>query len=66
MNKEIAEGRLDFIMGAVDELMWEVIDEISDLEDTEHELHSILSTITDMYEIYERDIHIGGVRRLSQ
>jgi hypothetical protein len=48
------------IVDALDELLWEVIDEIGDLEDTEHELQPVLSTITDMYERYERDIPMDG------
>jgi len=59
MNKSEVNDKLTSLMIELEYLMWEVVDEIDDLEDEDHELQPLLDKITNMYEIYENDIDIG-------
>ena len=53
------EKKLENLMNDMERLMWEVIDEIGDLN-VKHDLHELLEIYTDMFERYERDIDMGG------
>lgn len=58
MNKLDASIRLTDIMVRMDELLWEIIDEIGSDTSEGHELQAILDNITDMMLRYERDIEL--------
>lgn len=58
MNKLDASIKLTCIMVELEDLMWDIIEEIGNLDDEEHELQPLLDKITNMYEIYEKDVDI--------
>ena len=59
MDKSEVNDKFTSLMIELEYLMWEVVDEIDDLENEDHELQPLLDKITNMYEIYEKDVDIG-------